>query len=244
MSRPRTLSRAAAAAPLALAGVVLLATPALAPVSVQGPGATQGGFTKISVRVPTERDVPTTKVELAMPTDAPLAFVSVKPHAGWTYTTTKGAPATPVSSDDGPVTEVVTGITWTATAGGIAPGEFDEFDVSVGPLPEAGSITFKALQTYGDGQVVRWIEDAAPGAAEPEHPAPVLRLAAASSADTTSAAPTVSSAPLAAVPAASSTSSDSVSSGKGLATTALVVAVLGALLGLLALLRSGRRASV
>jgi hypothetical protein len=35
---------------------------------------------------------------------------------------------------------------------------------------------FKAVQTYGDGTVVRWIEDQPKGAPEPEHPAPVLTL--------------------------------------------------------------------
>lgn len=38
-------------------------------------------------------------------------------------------------------------------------------------------MTFKALQTYSDGEVVRWIETSEPGQAEPAKPAPVLHLA-------------------------------------------------------------------
>jgi uncharacterized protein len=73
---------------------------------------------------------------------------------------------------------VVTRIVWTASGAGIAPDEFDEFEVSAGPLPETDQLVFKALQTYADGEVVRWIEEAEEGAEEPEHPAPVLALAA------------------------------------------------------------------
>ena len=41
-------------------------------------------------------------------------------------------------------------------------------------------MTFKAIQTYSDGQEVDWTEVAAPGSkAEPEHPAPTLKLGAA-----------------------------------------------------------------
>jgi hypothetical protein len=36
-------------------------------------------------------------------------------------------------------------------------------------------IVFKALQTYSDGDIVRWIDEPAPGV-EADHPAPVLKL--------------------------------------------------------------------
>ena len=73
--------------------------------------------------------------------------------------------------------DTVSRITWTAQGPGIRPGQFDQFTISVGPLPSAAtSLTFKALQTYSSGEVVRWIEQAAPGAPEPAHPAPTIRL--------------------------------------------------------------------
>ena len=72
-------------------------------------------------------------------------------------------------------------------AAAIKPGQFQEFDVSLGPLPEVDQIVFKALQTYSDGEVVRWIEEPASGQ-EPEYPAPVLKLTKAQD-DGTAASP-------------------------------------------------------
>ena len=60
-------------------------------------------------------------------------------------------------------------------------GQFGQFVLSVGPLPKVASMTFKVIQSYSDGTQVAWIEVAAPGSnAEPEHPAPVLKLSPAS----------------------------------------------------------------
>jgi uncharacterized protein YcnI len=194
---------------LSATSLLLLASPAFAHVTVNAPGATQGGFTKLTFRVPTEKDVPTTKLEIVFPDDAPLAFASVKPHAGWTYVVVKKKLAEPIKSDDGDVTEAVSTITWTATSGGIKPGEFDEFEVSAGPLPKAEKMVFKALQTYGDGETVRWIESGE----DAEHPAPTLTLAAAATEDGThhsggSATPTASASPAATVTASHETDHD------------------------------------
>jgi uncharacterized protein len=217
--------------------LVLLAAPALAHVTVQGPGATQGGYSKLTFRVPTEKDIPTTQLQIVFPPEAPIANVSVKPHPGWTYTETTDKPSTPLSSDDGPVDKVVTSITWTATNGGIRPGEFDEFDVSAGPLPKVDTMTFKAIQTYADGSVVRWIETAPAGAAEPEHPAPVLKLAAAGSGQpSASGAGTGQSGTLPATAAGSS----STGATPALAVAALAVGVVALLLSGVALLRRAR----
>lgn len=159
--------------------VLGLAGAASAHVSVNPDTATQGSYTKLTFRVPDESgNASTTKVAVFFPTEHPLASVSVKPHPGWSFAVKTHELATPVSSDDGSISRAVSSITWTALdrAHAIKPGEFDEFDVSVGPLPRAASMTFKTLQTYSDGSIVRWI-DTSSGAAEPEHPAPVLTLA-------------------------------------------------------------------
>jgi uncharacterized protein YcnI len=169
----RLLSTAVATAALLLAP---LTGPAAAHVTVQGPGATQGGYSKLTFRAPTEKDVPTTQLEIAFPSEHPIASVRVKPQPGWDYTLTKGAPAVPLEAHGQPVTEVVQRITWTATGEGIGPTEFGEFEVSAGRLPEVDQLVFKALQTYADGEVVRWIEEPVEGGEEPEKPAPVLTL--------------------------------------------------------------------
>jgi uncharacterized protein YcnI len=173
------------------AALVLPATNAFAHVTVNPREAAQGSYSKLSFRVPNERDgVNTTKLEVNFPTDHPLASVSVRPHAGWTYSVVKTKLASPIKSDDGDISEAVSKITW--TGGAIKPGEFDEFEVSVGPLPnDVDSLTFKALQTYSDGEIVRWIEEAAPGGGAVDHPAPVLTLTKAAAATTATTATTV-----------------------------------------------------
>src|SRR5690349_1089157 len=98
MSRTARMSHRRIGAAVGAVAVALVATagPALAHVTVQGPGATQGGYSKVTFRVPTEKDVPTVKIQVVFPTDAPLANAGVKPHEGWTYAVTKGKPAAPL----------------------------------------------------------------------------------------------------------------------------------------------------
>src|SRR6202008_1470259 len=88
--------------------------------------------------------------------------------------------ATPQKDDDGnEVTDYVSTVEWKADnpQAAIPPNEFDMFSVSAGPLPKAESVSLQAVQTYSDGKVVSWNEKAAQGQPEPEHPAPVLKLA-------------------------------------------------------------------
>jgi uncharacterized protein YcnI len=153
--------------------------PAAAHVTVNPREATQGGYTKLTFRVPNERDnASTVKVEVNIPPETAIASVSVRPVPGWAAVVERSTLPTPLESDDGPITEAVSKITWTAAAGAaVQPGQFQEFDVSAGPLPEVDRIVFKALQTYSNGEIVRWIEEPpAAGGDEPEHPAPVLTL--------------------------------------------------------------------
>ncbi len=163
-------------------GLVALGTlPAAAHVSVTPSSAPKGGFQVLSFNVPNEeQDANTVKVEVTFPAKYPIAFVSYQPMAGWEAAVEKTTLAKPVVTDDGEITEAVSKITWTATAGGLAPGQFDLFTVSAGPLPtKPNKLTFKAVQTYDNGAVVSWIQQTVKGAPEPEHPAPTLTLTAA-----------------------------------------------------------------
>jgi len=62
----------------------------------------------------------------------------------------------------------------------LLPGDFvkiysDKFAILAGPIPAGGKqLVFKAVQTYANGEVVRWIEIRHAGEPEPAHPAPVL----------------------------------------------------------------------
>jgi uncharacterized protein YcnI len=169
------LAIATATAIGALSTAVVGVGTASAHVTVNPKEATQGGYAKLAFRVPNEKDnASTTRLEIVIPTDrTPIASVSTRPVPGWTVAVEKTTLATPLKVHDSEVAEVVSKITWTAAEGSaVAPGTFQEFEVSAGPLPEVDQIVFKALQTYSDGDVVRWIDEGA----EADKPAPILKL--------------------------------------------------------------------
>ncbi|WP_238005819.1 YcnI family protein [Dactylosporangium sp. AC04546] len=232
------LTRAGVAVAAAAAAALAFPTAASAHVTVNPSTATQGGYTKVTFRVPNEKDTAgTVKLEIAIPTDKPIASVSLRTVPGWTAVTEKGKLATPVKTDDGEITEAVSKITWTADAeSAIKPGTFQEFDVSLGPLPETDQIVFKALQTYSDGEVVRWIDEPAAGG-EAEHPAPVLKL-------TKAGAPTATSTGGSAAQDAADTMNDGGNDGTTitLAVLGLILGLAGLVTGLLAYRRAGRAA--
>lgn len=174
--RNRRVVRTVAGALVAAALVAAVAAPASAHVTVKPDAAPKGSFSVLSFAVPNESDTASTvKVEVTFPTDHPIAFVSVQPVPGWTWSAESTQLAKPMKTEDGEVSQVVSKITW--AGGTIAPGEFQLFTVSAGPLPtDTKQIEFKAVQTYSDGKVVRWIEQTPKGGPEPEFPAPVLKL--------------------------------------------------------------------
>jgi uncharacterized protein YcnI len=229
-----TLRRAGVVAALTTAGVLTAASAAFAHVTVHpesyAKGATDGVLT---FRVPNEEDTAsTTKVQVFLPTDHPVLGVLVTPQEGWTAQVTTTKLKTPVKTDDGTITEAVSEITW--TGGRIRHGQYQDFNVAFGQLPDdTDQLSFKTLQTYSDGNVVRWIEEEQKGGEEPENPAPVLTLTAedaetgsdgtSNAASGSASSSSSSSAP--AVAADSTSSSDSTARGLGIA--GLVVGVLG-----------------
>jgi uncharacterized protein YcnI len=163
--------------------MVLVAFPAYAHVTVNPQQATRGGYAKLTFRVPTESDdASTTRLQVFFPRSAPVASALVKPHPGWSFRVVTRKLDRPAHTAQGDITQAVSQIVWRAdsASSAIKPGEFDEFDISLGPLPNVSSMELKALQTYSDGDVVRWIQSSSPGAPDPDHPAPVLRLVPAS----------------------------------------------------------------
>lgn len=160
-------------------GLLAVAVPASAHVTVNPKEAVQGGYARVAFRVPNESDdTDTTKIEVYLPEDAPVASVTTMPVPGWTVAVAKRKLTTPIEVHGSPVSEVVSTLTWTATTpdAAVKPGQFQEFPVSLGPLPKVDKMVFKTLQTYSDGVVVRWIDPPANDGAEPESPAPVLTL--------------------------------------------------------------------
>jgi uncharacterized protein YcnI len=183
MSLSRHALRSTVVAGFAATALGVLAVAADAHVTVNPRTAEQGSFAKLSFRVPNERDnASTTKLVVELPLDHPLTSVSVRPLPGWTAKVEKKKLPTPVKAGDVEITEAVSTITW--SGGKVDPGQFQEFDVSMGPLPtDTDKLMFKAVQTYSGGEVVRWDQDPGAGHDEVEHPAPVLALTPKGSGD-------------------------------------------------------------
>src|SRR3954447_359375 len=107
------------------AAMLALAAPASAHVTVSAPGAPRGGSdTVITFRVPAESDTAaTTGLRVQLPADTPIEGVLVAPAPGWTHTEHRAGDA-------------VSEIDWTATGPGIRAGEFGEFVILAGELPD------------------------------------------------------------------------------------------------------------
>ncbi|OUD86410.1 hypothetical protein BC477_00350 [Clavibacter michiganensis subsp. michiganensis] len=125
---------------VALAVAVPLA--ASAHVRVSPDQAAAGSYSTLTFKVPTESaTATTTSVTVDLPKDAPFSSLSTEPVPGWTAKVTTEKLDTPVKTDDATITDAPVEVTWTADDGvGIKAGEFQRFTVSVGPVPDTGSI--------------------------------------------------------------------------------------------------------
>ncbi|MFD8015332.1 YcnI family protein [Streptomyces sp. NPDC058955] len=252
------LSRVALAAGTAAASVVLLSGTAFAHVSVQPEGeAAQGGYATVNIKVPNERDnASTVKLEVNFPLDHPLASVMPQPVPGWKAVVTKSKLDKPLTLHGKQINEAVSKVTWTADGSKIGPGQFQQFPLSLGQLPEdTDQLVLKAIQTYDNDEVVRWIEEQK-GAEEPQNPAPVLKLSAAGAdhhgggSATTTTAPSASASSSADAKAGHEDRADhsgtETASASSTDTTARVLGVAGILVGVAGVafgLLAGRRRS-
>jgi uncharacterized protein YcnI len=170
----RSILRAAVCAALA---ALVLAPLASAHVEFSPEEWAAGGFGRFALTVPNEEaDASTTKVVVQFPES--VVSASFLPVPGWTRTVTTKKLATPVTDEDGnEITERIDTVSW--QGGEIKPGEFQEFGLSFEVPDEPGTtITFPAVQTYSNGDVVRWI-----GEEGSEEPAPALLIVEASGED-------------------------------------------------------------
>jgi uncharacterized protein YcnI len=172
----------------AVGGIVLvglgIASPAWAHVTVHPLTMPAGSKdVELTFRVPNERqNTNTVMVQVFFPTNLPLLTVDVLPLPGWSATVHTETLTTPVKTDDGFVSQIVSDVMWRSTSGGIAPGQYEDFSVAAGSVPDKpAQLVFKALQTYSSGEVVRWIEVTMAGQPAPDTPAPVLTLTPAAS---------------------------------------------------------------
>ncbi|MFL6117874.1 MAG: YcnI family protein [Catenulispora sp.] len=219
--------------------VAALAGPAFAHVTISPGDAAKGDSdVEVTFRVPDEEDSATTQLEVVFPTDHPITGVLPEPMPGWTAKVENLTLPTPIKTDDGTVTQVVSKITW--TGGPLAAGRYQGFHVLLGHVPDdAEQVTFKALQTYANGDVVRWIDVRQAGQPEPDHPAPVLKLTAASGGD--SAAPSSSASGGSPVPSVTTTApaSGTTSATAKSDSTARALGIAGLVVGALGLIAGG-----
>jgi uncharacterized protein YcnI len=184
---------------------------------------------KFTVVVPGEQEDSTTSVDLKMP--AGLLPFSYEETPGWTRKL--------VMASNGAVDRVV----WT---GKLPKDGFVEFSFLAGTPEKAGELVFKALQTYADGSVVRWI-----GEPKSDHPAPVVevqndapRQNAGGESGSEGASRPAAAASATATPAATVETAAVVSTDDGGNSLAIALGAAGLLFGLIALgvsIRTARR---
>ena len=142
---------------MAVAG---LAAPALAHVEVSA-DKTTAGAENVTLTFNGEAENPKAGIQterVVLPQGiAPSAVTLVKAPTGWTFT----------RNADG------------FTVGGTALkiGTDAVWKIKIAKLPDGQTrLSFKTLETYGNGDITRWIEIQEPGQAEPDNPAPLVTL--------------------------------------------------------------------
>jgi len=226
---------------IALACALLAPAAAQAHVSLHPNEVPVGSFATLDIRVPNEMEKANT-VKLAVEFPPGFLDVSTEYMPGWSSEVKTTKLAKPVQTEDGEVTEGVKEVIWTGHGGEgkIPPGQFLNFPISTEiPGKEGEELTFKVLQYYDNGEVVRWI-----GPPNSEEPAPQIDVTAEGGvlqdvAGSETAPPSPSGA--SAEPGGSSSESSSgEGASKGLGITALVIGGLGLILGGVALIRTRR----
>jgi uncharacterized protein YcnI len=220
---------------LVVAGGLALPSTALAHISLHPNTLPAGSSPTIDIRVPNEESkANTTKLAVKFPPG--FLDVSTGYLPGWKIQVVKHKLAKPVKTEEGTVTEEISEVTW--SGGRIPPGAFLDFPISAAiPDRAAGrTLTFKAVQSYDDGTIARWI-----GPPSADEPAPTVNVTpkggVVEDVAGTEAGPGSPAAGGAAAPKAGSTNAAS----KGLGISALVVAIVALLAGLAAMVVTWRQ---
>ena len=130
---------------------------ASAHVTVNPPQVGTSTLATFTVRVPTEKDVPTIKLRVEFP--ASLVVSRFQHAPGWKREVEKDAAGR------------ISAATW--SGGQIASDEYEDFAFLARTPKDPGTLTFKAYQTYQGGETVAWV-----GAEGSDSPAPVVKVTA------------------------------------------------------------------
>ncbi|MFF8960609.1 YcnI family protein [Streptomyces sp. NPDC014894] len=223
----------------AIAMVFAVALPASAHVTINNtPQVTAGSYAKLTFSVPNERETANTKkLKIVLPVGANQALPNVLAQRtpGWTLSIEKNGSG---------IGAGVVSLTWTANSSAhtIPAGQFEEFSLMGGLVPNTDRIYFDAIQTYSNGEVVSWDERPTSSNPNPAHPAPSVKVvpAAAAGAGAATAAKT-----MALGPAVSGGDGSVAAAGSPAATAAYTAtAVLAVAGGLFWMRRRSRRTSL
>jgi uncharacterized protein YcnI len=220
---------------IAVVAGLLTAQAAAAHVTLNPREWEAGGFARFAVRVPNERDnADTTEITVRFPQS--IISASFQPIPGWERSIEMEPLDEPIEEEGEQITEHIASVTW--TGGTIKPGEFEEFGVSFRvPETPGEDLVFPSIQTYSNGEVVRWV-----GAPDSDTPAPIVTVlepaeeeeaAGGVTGETTAAGEDEGTA----APASSSSNDD----GNGLAIVALILGIAGLAAGLGALALAWKR---
>jgi len=137
------------------------AVPLGAHVTIQ-PRTAKTGMQEYSVRVPTEKDAATTSVRMVFPPG--FEVLRFRPPApGWKYEIERDSSGR------------ISGVTW--SGGKIGRDEYEQFQF-MARARNAGVFKVEAYQTYGENDVVAWVE-----AEGSKRPAPQITIEGAAAAE-------------------------------------------------------------
>jgi uncharacterized protein YcnI len=132
-------------------GVLLVVQGAFAHVTISPRESPAGATETYSMRVPTERDSATIRIEAEFPMG--LTVSGFEPKDGWTVE--------PTTNADGHVVNVV----W--SGGSILQEQAEAFTFTVQNPGAATTLVWRVIQTHADGSTAEWV-----GEADSRNPAP------------------------------------------------------------------------
>lgn len=193
-----------------------------------------GGFARFAVRVPNEREnADTTEITVRFPQS--IISASFQPIPGWERSIEMEPLDEPIEEEGEQITEHIASVTW--TGGRIRPGEFEEFGVSFRvPETPGEDLVFPSIQTYSNGEVVRWVGDP-----ESESPAPIVSVTEPAEEEEAAGGVTGETTAAGEDGAAAAPTSSSDDDGNGLAIVALILGIAGLAAGLGALFLAWNR---
>ncbi|TKH44887.1 nuclear export factor gle1 [Paenibacillus terrae] len=138
-------SRLATSMGLIAAGALLFASMASAHVTVKPSVSQPNAWETYTLKVPVEKNIPTTKVALKIPKE--VVFKQYEPVPDWKVSTEKDSSGK------------VTTVTWTTDKDGIQAGQYQRFSFVAQNANQNTEAAWNAFQYYSDGSIVEWTGD-------------------------------------------------------------------------------------